>query len=75
MREIELGKMFGENPQPNIINFIGCVTTQRKEIHFFDGSCFFLCVLFLLYISADSQKFTSVSNETLDRECIFRGYT
>ena len=28
MREIELGKIFGETEQPNIIKFIGCVTTE-----------------------------------------------
>lgn len=30
MREIELGKLFGETKQPNIIMFIGCVTTEGK---------------------------------------------
>ncbi|PFX12207.1 Hemicentin-2 [Stylophora pistillata] len=29
MREIELGKLIGENNQPNIVKFMGCVTTQR----------------------------------------------
>ena len=33
MREIELGKLFGENEQPNIIKFIGCVTTEGKCIN------------------------------------------
>ena len=32
MREIDLGKRLGESPQPNIIKFIGCVTTQSKQI-------------------------------------------
>ena len=32
MREIELGKLLGENPQTNIVEFIGCVTTQGKKI-------------------------------------------
>ena len=30
MREIELGKLLGGNPQENIVKFIGCVTTQGK---------------------------------------------
>ena len=30
-REIELGKLIGRNPQPNIVKFIGCVTTQGKK--------------------------------------------
>lgn len=32
MREIELGKLLGETPQPNIIKFIGCVTKQSKDV-------------------------------------------
>ena len=32
MREIELGKLFGETEQSNIINFIGCVTTEGNTI-------------------------------------------
>jgi len=32
MREIELGKLLGENPQENIVKFIGCVTTQGKTL-------------------------------------------
>lgn len=32
MREIELGKMFGESEPPNIIKFIGCVTTEGKYV-------------------------------------------
>ena len=30
MREIELGKLFGETEQPNIIKFIGSVSTGGK---------------------------------------------
>ena len=30
MREIELGKLFGETEQPNIIKFIGSVSTEGK---------------------------------------------
>ena len=33
MREIELGKLFGETEQPNIIKFIGCVTTEGKDMN------------------------------------------
>ena len=32
MREIELGKLLGESVQPNIVKFIGCVTTQGKHL-------------------------------------------
>lgn len=30
MREIELGKIFGETKQPNIIKFLGSVTIEGK---------------------------------------------
>nr|XP_058962211.1 vascular endothelial growth factor receptor 3-like isoform X2 [Pocillopora verrucosa] len=32
MREIELGKLIGENVPPNIVKFMGCVTTQIHPI-------------------------------------------
>ncbi|XP_068703723.1 vascular endothelial growth factor receptor 1-like [Montipora foliosa] len=32
MREIGLGKVIGDSPQPNIVQFIGCVTTQVQPI-------------------------------------------
>ena len=32
MREIELGKLLGGKPQANIVQFIGCVTTQGKTL-------------------------------------------
>ncbi|XP_068719116.1 insulin-like peptide receptor [Montipora capricornis] len=32
MREIGLGKVIGDSPQPNIVQFIGCVTTQIHPI-------------------------------------------
>jgi len=32
MREIELGKLLGESEQPNIIKFIGCVTTEGNTL-------------------------------------------
>jgi len=32
MREIELGKLLGDNRQANIVQFVGCVTTQGKEM-------------------------------------------
>ena len=33
MREIELEKLFGETEQPNIIKFIGCATTEGKDMN------------------------------------------
>nr|XP_058951290.1 vascular endothelial growth factor receptor 3-like [Pocillopora verrucosa] len=32
MREIELGKLIGENVSPNIVKFMGCVTTEIHPI-------------------------------------------
>ena len=32
MREIELGKLFGETEQPNIIKFLGYVTTEGNTL-------------------------------------------
>ena len=32
MRQIRLGKLIGDSPQPNIVQFIGCVTTQSKDL-------------------------------------------
>jgi len=34
MREIELGKLFGESEQPNVIKFIGCVTTEGNTLKY-----------------------------------------
>ena len=31
MKEIGLGKELGDSPQENIVQFIGCVTTQSKK--------------------------------------------
>ena len=31
IREIGLGKAIGDSSQPNIVQFIGCVTTQGKN--------------------------------------------
>ena len=38
MKEIGLGKELGDSPQENIVQFIGCVTTQSKKA--------ILCLLF-----------------------------
>ena len=51
MTEIELGRVLAKNPQPNIINFIGCVTTQRKALfsHIFPS-------LFICYVPQQIHK-------------------
>ena len=42
MREIGLGKALADSPLPNVVEFIGCVTTQSKE-----PFCFCFYALFL----------------------------
>ena len=44
MKEIELGKELGDSPQENIVQFIGCVTTQSKKAIFLHS--FTPCLLF-----------------------------
>ena len=39
MKEIGLGKELGDNPQPNVVKFIGCVTTQCKKPVLYIFSC------------------------------------
>ena len=41
MREIELGKELGDSPRENVVQFIGCVTSQSKKA--------ILCILSCLY--------------------------
>ena len=55
MREIELGKLFGGNPQENIVHFIGCVTTQGKTLQllFLVNEC---GKLFLVLLSSCMSK-------------------
>ena len=58
MKEIGLGKELGDSPQPNVVKFIGCVTTQCKKPVPYILSCllfeirtysslFFVCFVFL----------------------------
>ena len=42
IREIGLGKALADSPLPNVVEFIGCVTTQSKEP-------FYLCFCALFY--------------------------
>ena len=39
MKEIGLGKELGDSPQNNVVQFIGCVTTQSKEPVLYILSC------------------------------------
>ena len=66
MREIGLGKELGDSPQPNVVKFIGCVTTQGKEpvlyiLHAFysRSASIFLCFLFVLVVYLIGKKNTS----------------
>ena len=76
MREIELGKLLGEKPQPNIVTFIGCVTTQGK--HLKDPGQ--LCLCFCLHARVSVAHFTwsvikqTFSNTTIQANKIFLHY-
>ena len=48
MREIELGKLIGENVSPNIVKFMGCVTTESK--------CLSVQHLFQVYVINDTKN-------------------
>ena len=45
MNEIGFGKGLGDSPQENIVQFIGCVTTQSKKAIL----CILLWLLFEIY--------------------------
>ena len=45
MREIGLGKALADSPLPNVVEFIGCVTTQSKEPFF----CVFMHVFYSIH--------------------------
>ena len=42
MREIGLGKELGDSPRENVVQFIGCVTSQSKKAIL----CILSCLLF-----------------------------
>ena len=56
MREIELGKRLEEVPQPNIVKFIGCVTTQSNVLHFIHVISLLFRLFFLQQGLAKTEK-------------------
>ena len=42
MKEIGLGKELGDSPQKNVVQFIGCVTSESKKAVFYILSCLLL---------------------------------
>ena len=46
MREIGLGKELGDSPQKNVVQFIGCVTSQSKKaiLCILSFLCFKICL-------------------------------
>ena len=52
MREIGLGKALADSPLPNVVQFIGCVTTQSKEPFCL---CFYALIFFILFTIFSSQ--------------------
>ena len=47
MKEIGLGKELGDSPLENVVQFIGCVTSQSKKAIL----CILQCLLFEMYTS------------------------
>ena len=45
MKEIRLGKELGDSPQKNVVQFIGCVTSESKKAVLYILSC----LLFEIY--------------------------
>ena len=45
MREIGLGKELADSPQKNVVQFIGCVTSESKRVVLYTLSC----LLFEIY--------------------------
>ena len=45
MKEIGLGKELGDSPRENVVQFIGCVTSQSKKAIL----CILSCLLFEIY--------------------------
>ena len=51
MKEIGLGKELGDSPQENIVQFIGCVTTQGKKAILFILSCLLVEIYTKIFFS------------------------
>ena len=66
MREIGLGKALADSPMPNVVEFIGCVTTQSKEPFCF---CFY-ALFFLNYIHNFSYQISGLAR--MDNTTVFK---
>ena len=64
MKEIGLGKELGDSSLENVVQFIGCVTTQSKKAILYILSCllfeiytYLLFVLFLFFVLISACSF------------------
>ena len=58
MREIGLGKELGDSPQKNVVQFIGCVTSESKKAVLYILSCllFEIYTHFFLFVCSFRQR-------------------
>ena len=60
MKEIGLGKELGDSPQENIVQFIGCVTTQSKRAILclsFENCDYFSLLFVCVVVCIDKNKY------------------
>ena len=60
MKEIGLGKELGDSPQENIVQFIGCVTTQSKKAilcPLFENCNYFSLLFVRVIVFIDKNKY------------------
>ena len=74
MKEIGLGKELGDSPHTNVVQFIGCVTTQSKKPVLYILSCllFEICTyssLFVLVVCLGKMNTSTVLKNIFDKEC------
>ena len=67
MREIGLGKALADSPLPNVVEFIGCVTTQSKEPFCFCFYGLFLKIL-LTILSSQISGLARMDNTTVFKD-------
>ena len=58
MREIGLGKELGDSPKKNVVQFIGCVTSESKKAVLYILSCLLFenYTYFLLFVCSFRQR-------------------
>ena len=70
MKEIGLGKELGDSPQPNIVKFIGCVTTQCKKpvLYILSRLLFEICIYSSLFFVQAKINTSKVLKNIFDKQ-------